>query len=213
MKITERQIRQGYKPKNIVGIDESGICCYSGPIYAGAVILDYSKKYSKLITDCKLLSTEQLAKAYKEIKEKAIDWSTAKATVSEIDKFGTAWAIRNAMNRAYKNLKNKPDFAIIDYHNLTYLKIPQLGVPKADLLYKCVSAASIVAKYERDEEMKKCHKEYPEYHWDTNHGDFNKQHRNLIIQYGLTKFHRLSWCQSIEKNFNIKLFFRELKNK
>lgn len=77
----------------IAGIDEVAVCCYAGPVYAAAVILDYNFKYSQLIRDCKTLDDCQLKKAYKEIIHKAIAWSVSKATVREIDAKGTSWAI------------------------------------------------------------------------------------------------------------------------
>ena len=55
----------------IAGIDEAAVCCYAGPVYAGAVILGYNLKYSKLIRDCKTLNDSQLEKAYKEVIQKA----------------------------------------------------------------------------------------------------------------------------------------------
>lgn len=84
----------------IAGIDEVAVCCYAGPVYAAAVILDYNLEYSKLIRDCKTLDDCQLKKAYKEVIQKARAWSVAKSTVREIDIRGISWAIDQAMKRA-----------------------------------------------------------------------------------------------------------------
>lgn len=62
------------------GVDEVAVCCYAGPLYAGAVVLEYRLKYSDLIRDCKTLNDSQLEKAYKEVIQKAKDWFIAKAT-------------------------------------------------------------------------------------------------------------------------------------
>ncbi len=189
----------------IAGIDEAAVCCYAGPIYAAAVILDYNLKYSHLIRDCKTLNDCQLKKAYQELIQKARAWSVAKSTVKEIDTKGTSWAIDQAMKRAVKALNLKPNCLLIDFRNLSGIYCWQLAEIDADQKYLCVAAASIIAKYHHDQEMLKLHKKYPQYNWLHNKGIFTKNHEEKIIKNGLSPHHRISWCQAIERRRRIKL--------
>ncbi len=201
----ELELAKDKKFRPIAGIDEAAVCDYAGPVYAAAVILDYNFKYSKLIRDCKTLNDFQLEKAYKEVIQKAKAWSVSKATVREIDSKGISWAIDQAMKKAVKGLKSKPNCLLIDFRNLSGLHCWQLAEIDADQKYLCVAAASIVAKYHHDQEMLKLHKKYLQYNWLHNKGVFNKDHEERIIKYGLTPHHRRSWCQAIERRRKIKL--------
>lgn len=189
----------------IAGVDEAAVCDYAGPVYAGAVILDYGLKYSDFIRDCKTLNDGQLEKAYKEVIQKVKVWSVGKATVREIDAKGISWAIDHAMKRAVKGLGLKPKCLLIDFRNLSGIHCWQLAEIDGDKKYLCVAAASIVAKYHHDQEMLRLHNKYPQYNWARNKGFFNKDHEERIIKYGLTPHHRISWCQAIERRRGIKL--------
>jgi ribonuclease HII len=180
----------------IAGVDEVAVCCYAGPLYAGAVILDYKSSYSDLVRDCKTLNDKQLEIAYKEVIHKARAWSIAKATVREIDTKGTSWAIDQAMKRAVKGLNLKPNCLLIDFRNLSGIHCWQLAEIDGDKKYLCIAAASIVAKYHHDQEMLRLHEKYPQYNWANNKGVFTKDHKERIIKYGLTPHHRKSWCKS-----------------
>jgi ribonuclease HII len=201
----ELELLKDKKFQPVAGVDEVAVCCYAGPVYAAAVILDYNFKYSELIRDCKTLRDGQLKEAYKEVIQKARVWSVAKATVREIDAKGTSWAIDQAMKRAVKGLSLKPNCLLIDFRNLSGIHCWQLAEIDADQKYLCVAAASIIAKYHHDQEMLRLDKRYPQYNWLHNKGVFTKDHEERIIKYGLSPHHRTSWCQAIERRRRIKL--------
>jgi len=120
----------------------------------------------------------------------------------EIDKVNILNASFLAMNRAVKKLKIEPGHLLIDGNRF----IPQTTVPytcmiKGDGRFYSIAAASILAKTYRDEFMEKIHKDHPLYGWDKNKGYPTKKHRDAIVKYGITKYHRLSF----------RLFDKQLK--
>jgi len=79
----ELELARDKRFRPIAGVDETAVCDYAGPVYAGAVIMDYSLKYSELIRDCKTLNDGQLEKAYKEVIQKA----KAKLLIDRLSQF------------------------------------------------------------------------------------------------------------------------------
>jgi ribonuclease HII len=175
------------------GCDEAGRGCLAGPVYAAAVI--FPKGYTnELLDDSKKLSQKKRL-AYREIIEKdALAWSVGVVLPSMIDQINILNASILAMHKAIEQLHQKPDFLLIDGNRFKpYKDIPSQTIIKGDGKYISIAAASILAKTYRDEYMLKLSREHPEYHWDTNKGYGTKAHREAIIQYGYTEFHRKSF--------------------
>ena len=177
----------------ICGIDEAGRGPLCGPVFASAVILDSNLTIPNL-TDSKKLSEKNRNFLYEEIKLKAIDYSFATASVEEVDKINILQASLLAMKRAFDLLQREPDLIYIDgIYCPDIKKIPMKAIVKADLLIQSVSAASIVAKVERDKYMIKLDQKYPQYNLKKNKGYPTREHLQLLDRYGVNEIYRLSF--------------------
>jgi ribonuclease HII len=177
----------------ICGIDEAGRGPLCGPVFASAVILDTNVTISNL-TDSKKLSEKNRNFLYEEIKLKATDYSFATASVEEVDKINILQASLLAMKRAFDLLQREPDLIYIDgIYCPDIKKIPMKAIVKADLLIQSVSAASIVAKVERDKYMIKLDQKYPQYNLKKNKGYPTREHLQLLDRYGVNEIYRLSF--------------------
>ena len=177
----------------ICGIDEAGRGPLCGPVYASAVILDSDLVINNL-KDSKKLSKKNRDILYDEIKSKAVDYAYATASVEEIDKINILQASLLAMKRAFNLLSTKPDFIYIDGVYCPDIKIsPMEAVVRGDSLIKAISAASVIAKVERDKYMVQLDQEYPQYNLKKHKGYPTREHLQLIRQYGINKIYRLSF--------------------
>ncbi|MDC0182526.1 ribonuclease HII [Nitrosomonadales bacterium] len=178
----------------ICGIDEAGRGPLCGPVFASAVILDSNDEYINKLTDSKKLSEKNRISIYEQIKLKAVDFSFAKASVAEIDRINILEASLLAMKRAFDLLKKKPDYVFVDGIYCPEIKnILIKSIPKGDSLIPAISAASIIAKVERDRYMVDLDQKYPQYNLKKHKGYPTKEHIKLIKQYGVKKIHRLSF--------------------
>lgn len=175
------------------GCDEAGRGCLAGPVFAAAVILPQNYT-NEIINDSKKLSEKQRNKLRIIIEHDAISWAVAKINSPEIDKINILQASIKAMNLAVKKLIVQPDFLLIDGNRFhTTLKIPFTCIVKGDSTYLSIAAASILAKTYRDEYMQTIHLQYPHYAWNKNKGYPSAEHRKVIINQGITEFHRKSF--------------------
>jgi ribonuclease HII len=95
------------------------------------------------------------------------------------------------MNRAVQKLKFKPEHLLIDGNRFRpQTKIPFTCMIKGDGRFFSIAAASVLAKTYRDDFMAKIHEEFPVYDWKKNKGYPTQKHRDAIIKYGITKYHR-----------------------
>ena len=177
----------------ICGIDEAGRGPLCGPVYASAVILDSDLVINNL-KDSKKLSKKNRDILYDEIKSKAVDYAYATASVEEIDKINILQASLLAMKRAFNLLSTKPDFIYIDGLYCPDIKLlPMEAVVRGDSLIKAISAASVIAKVERDKHMVKLDQEYPQYNLKKHKGYPTKEHLDLVKKHGVNKIYRLSF--------------------
>jgi ribonuclease HII len=175
------------------GCDEAGRGCLAGPVVAAAVILPRNYKHD-ILNDSKKLTKKQRDELRPEVEEHAIAWSIGIATHQEIDKINILNASFLAMHRAIDQLRNKPEYLLIDGNRFTaYPEIPHRCIVKGDSKYYSIAAASILAKTHRDKLMEKLAERHPEYHWNTNVGYPTKQHRSAIKDFGITPYHRRSF--------------------
>ncbi|MEB2775970.1 ribonuclease HII [Algoriphagus sp. D3-2-R+10] len=175
------------------GCDEVGRGCLAGPVVAAAVILpaDYSNPW---INDSKKLGKKQREDLIEEIKDKALAWQIAEASVAEIDKINILNASFLAMTRAVQGLKVLPEHLLIDGNRWkSQLSIPYTCVIKGDGKYASIAAASILAKVHRDQFMERLAKEFPHYAWERNVGYPTKAHRTGIEDHGDCIWHRKSF--------------------
>lgn len=180
------------------GCDEAGRGCLAGPVVAAAVILPQGFSHP-LLNDSKKLSDKQRRLLRPIIEQNAIAYCVGFVSNQEIDKINILQASFLAMNRAIEGLKQKPELLLIDgnrFNNKTDIAFQ--CIVKGDSLYQSIAAASILAKTYRDDYMLNLHKEFPKYHWDKNMGYPTKQHRQAIIENGISPFHRKSFNLSFQ---------------
>ena len=180
----------------VAGVDEVGRGPLAGPVLAGVVVLpdEVGVLGSGFVRDSKLLTFRQLEKAYSVLVQEAKDWSVGVASHEEIDDLGIAPASRLAMARAVKNLKITPDFLLVDAFRIPEIKIPQENIVHGDRVCLSISAASVIAKVERDEIMREQDHLYPEYGFARHKGYPTKEHLARLQEFGPSVIHRLSFA-------------------
>lgn len=157
---------------SILGIDEAGRGPVLGPLIVCGVLVDDENKLKKLnVRDSKLLSPRRRKILAKEIK-KVSKCFIVKIQAYEIDKLRIAGISLNEIERIAmsKIIKNaKPKKVIVDSIDIKPKRLKKklqkenievIVEHKADEKYPVVSAASIVAKVERDSEIEKLKKRY-----------------------------------------------------
>ena len=175
------------------GCDEAGRGCLSGAVFAAAVILPQDYRHP-LLNDSKQLTEKQRYMLRPIIEQEAIAWAVATVSPQEIDKINILNASILAMQRAVEQLSVVPQHLLIDGNRFKpYKDIPHTCVVKGDGKYLSIAAASVLAKTYRDDYMMQLHEQYPQYGWDKNKGYPTEQHRNAIVRYGITPFHRQSF--------------------
>jgi len=175
------------------GCDEAGRGCLAGSVYAAAVILP-SDYQNELLNDSKKLTAKKRYALREEIERDAIAWAVGIITPEEIDKINILNASFLAMHRALDQLKVRPEAVIVDGNRFKpYQNLPSTTIVKGDGKYLSIAAASILAKTYRDDYMLSLAEEYPQYDWQSNMGYPTKKHRQAILEYGITPYHRKSY--------------------
>ncbi len=180
----------GYKL--IAGGDEAGRGPWAGPVTAAMAILPEEPCIIGL-NDSKKLTRNQRKELYEEIKDKAVAYGIGWASVEEIDKFNILEATRLAFRRAFEQLNPQPDYVLLDFIKLPWLKLPHQAFAKGETLSASVAAASILAKEARDIEMERLALEYPEYGFDNHKGYGTAAHMEALKKIGPCKLHRMSF--------------------
>jgi ribonuclease HII len=186
------------------GCDEAGRGCLAGPVVAAAVILPKRFRHD-VLNDSKKLTSKQRETLKDEIIESALAWNVAFVSNNEIDELNILRASIKAMHMAIDGLKKKPQFLLIDGNTFfPYKDLKHKTIVKGDGLFFSIAAASVLAKVFRDEFMIKLHSEYPQYGWNENKGYATLYHREAIMKYGITPYHRRSFTLS-DTQLNLQL--------
>lgn len=177
----------------VAGVDEVGRGPLAGPVVAAAVILDPNRPIDGL-ADSKVLSESRREVLSQIIRDNALYWAIGRAEVAEIDDINILQASLLAMRRAILQLNPIPEFARID-GNRCPEKLPCEAefVIKGDATVAEISAASIIAKVARDNEMKQLDKDYPGYGLAKHKGYPTKQHIAALGELGISPIHRRSF--------------------
>lgn len=181
---------QGYQL--IAGVDEVGRGPLVGDVVTVAVILDPNNPIEGL-NDSKKLSEKKRLALLPEIKEKALAWAVGRCSPEEIDELNILQATMVAMQRAIAGLKVQPDLVLIDGNRCPELPMDSQAVVKGDLRVAEISAASIIAKVVRDQEMEELDKQYPQFGFAKHKGYPTKAHFEAIEQHGVISEHRKSF--------------------
>jgi ribonuclease HII len=174
------------------GVDEVGRGPLVGDVVTAAVILDPAQPIEGL-ADSKKLSEKKRLALYDEILEKALAWSIGRASPAEIDAINILQATMLAMTRAVEQLSIAPDFALIDGNRIPTLLMPAQSVVKGDARVAEISAASILAKVTRDNEMAELDARYPDYGFAQHKGYPTKAHLEAIERLGIFDAYRKSF--------------------
>lgn len=177
----------------VCGVDEAGRGPLAGPVYAAAVILDPAQPIAGL-ADSKALSPSRRLVLAQQIRRRARAWAVASASVAEIDTLNILQASLLAMRRAVEQLGVAPDEVLVDGNQCPRIAYPVRAIVRGDSTVPSISAASILAKTERDAEMLRLHSLYPQYGLDRHKGYPTAAHLAALRQHGVLEIHRRSYA-------------------
>jgi ribonuclease HII len=181
----------------IAGVDEVGRGPLVGDVVTAAVILDPENPIEGLM-DSKKLSEKKRQVLSVEIKEKAIAWAIGRASPEEIDTLNILHATMLAMQRAVQYLSVTPDYVLVDGNRCPVFmnvngNVASQSVVKGDDRVSEISAASILAKVVRDDEMFALDELHPEYGFAKHKGYPTKAHLEKIVEHGVLDCYRASF--------------------
>ena len=177
----------------LAGVDEVGRGPLVGAVVTAAVILDPDNPIEGL-ADSKKLSARRRERLAEQIRAQALDWALGRAEPREIDELNIQQAALLAMERAVRALSTPVDAVLADGHRAPNLEGPVETVVKGDSRVPAISAASILAKVARDEEMLVLHQRWPQYGFDRHKGYPTRDHREALTRHGALDDHRRSFA-------------------
>lgn len=196
LEFEKEALAKGYK--SVCGVDEAGRGPLAGPVCAAAVILPEGVIIDG-VNDSKKLSEKKRESLFDVIREQALSYSIAYATVDEIEEINILNATMLAMRRAIDGLDIKADYAMIDGNKISPIDIDAECIVKGDAKSMSIACASILAKVSRDRLLYKYAEEYPMYGFDKHKGYGTKAHREAILKYGPCPYHRKSFLKKLYK--------------
>ena len=176
----------------VAGADEAGRGACAGPLVAAAVVLDPARPIAGL-DDSKAISPKRRAGLCDLILERAAAVAWSRVEPADCDSLGMHEADLQGLRRAVARLEIRPGFVLTDGFPVNGLGAPGLGVWKGDKVVACISAASIVAKVQRDAIMMAYEQEYPGYGFWVHKGYCTASHKRALKELGPTPIHRLSY--------------------
>jgi ribonuclease HII len=180
----------------ITGVDEAGRGPLAGDVYAAAVILPAEYNLPGL-NDSKKLSVKKRELLFDLIKEQALSYSIASASVGEIEELNILQASLLAMRRAVDGLSVRPDLLLIDGNCAEGFDIPAQAVVGGDGLHPCISAASVLAKVARDRAMSELDALCPQYGFARHKGYGTAAHIQALREFGPCPAHRALFIRKI----------------
>jgi len=179
-------------PLGLCGVDEAGRGPLAGPVTAAAVMLDPERPIDGL-RDSKKLSAAARERLADEIRERAVAWCVAEASVEEIDQLNILHATLLAMQRAVAGLGRAPDDVWVDGNRCPNWSWRSQAVVKGDDKVAAIAAASILAKTSRDQFMCRLHDAYPAYGFAQHMGYGTAAHLAALKAHGACPQHRRSF--------------------
>jgi ribonuclease HII len=179
-------------PLGLCGVDEAGRGPLAGPVTAAAVMLDPGRPIDGL-RDSKKLSAVARERLADEIRECAVAWCVAEASVEEIDHLNILHATLLAMQRAVAGLGRAPDDVWVDGNRCPNWSWRSQAVVKGDDKVAAIAAASILAKTSRDQFMCRLHDDYPAYGFAQHMGYGTAAHLAALKAHGACPHHRRSF--------------------
>ena len=180
-------------PGLMAGVDEAGRGPLAGPVVAAAVILNPDKPI-KGLDDSKKLSAKRREALFDEIQDKALCVSIAQASVQEIDSLNILRATLLAMQRAVAGLRLQPTKVMVDGNQLPALSMLCEAVVGGDGLIAEISAASILAKVQRDRWCCEVDRTWPAYGFGKHKGYGTAVHMQALREHGPCELHRRTFA-------------------
>jgi len=178
----------------ICGVDEAGRGPLAGPVCAAAVVFDPARRAPAGIADSKVLSARERERLSILIKNRALAWAVAWASVEEIDSLNILQASLLAMRRAVESLSVSPHEVLFDGSQCPMLALPARAIVDGDAKVRVIAAASILAKTARDAEMCRLHGQFPQYGFDAHKGYPTPRHLSALRRYGVCEVYRRSFA-------------------
>ncbi len=177
--------------QRIAGVDEAGRGPLAGPIVAGAVVLNGPVSG---LNDSKLLTKAQRETLFDVLYGGGHDIGCAAVPSEEIDAMGIQAANYTAMLRAVNDLREAPDFLLVDGFAIPGCAVPHERLVKGDRRSQSIAAASIIAKVTRDRVMNELDAAYPGYGFARHKGYATREHLDAIERLGPCPTHRMSFA-------------------
>jgi len=177
----------------LCGVDEAGRGPLAGAVFAAAVVLDPARTRINGLVDSKLLTCAERERLSARIKERALAWAVASASVEEIDSINILRASLLAMKRAIESLGMEPDEVCVDGNILPTIALRCRAIVGGDQRMAAISAASILAKVARDAEMCQMDQQYPGYGFASHKGYCTREHLEALRRIGPCPIHRRSF--------------------
>lgn len=187
---------QGYV--NVCGVDEAGRGPLCGPVFAAACILPTGLVIEGL-NDSKKLTEKKREALFDVIRENAVAYCIASASVEEINELNILEADLLAMRRAIDGLSVKADFALIDGNIARDFQVPAKAIVKGDATSMSIAAASVLAKVARDRICADLDRDYPEYGIAKHKGYGTKDHMEALRKYGPSPIHRKKFVRFLDE--------------
>lgn len=176
----------------IAGVDEAGRGPLAGPVTAAAVILAPRTRIAGL-RDSKKLSPAQRERLARVIRVQALAWAVGWAEPAEIDCLNILQAALLAMRRAVQALACAPQRVLVDGNRAPVVDCPVVAIVKGDDKVASISAASILAKVERDALMRRLDRDFPVYGFAVHKGYPTAEHLAALAAHGVCPSHRRSF--------------------
>jgi len=189
----------------VCGVDEAGRGPLAGPVFAACVILDPLRPLRGLV-DSKQLTPERREQLALRIRERALAFAVASASVEEIDRMNILQATLVAMRRAVEALGVAPSEVVIDGNRCPDLEFPARAIVDGDAKVRVISAASILAKTARDAFMLEVHASCPQYGFNRHKGYGTREHLAALRLHGVSPYHRRSFAPVRELISQLRLF-------
>ena len=175
------------------GVDEAGRGPWAGAVFAAAVILDPARPIAGL-ADSKKLSAARREDLYAQIREQALCYCVAEASIEEIDSLNILQATLLAMRRAVEGLALQPAHVQVDGNLLPQWHYSAEAIIKGDSSVAAISAASILAKVSRDADCARLDALYPAYGFARHKGYGTAEHQRALAEFGACAAHRRSFA-------------------
>lgn len=179
--------------ERVAGVDEAGRGPLAGPVVAAAVVLDPGRPIEGL-TDSKRLTVRRREALAERIRTDALACALGRAGPADVDALNVLRATMAAMARAVDGLACVPERVLVDGNRCPELAVPVRAVIGGDGVEPAISAASILAKVERDRWMVELDAVYPGYGFAAHKGYGTRAHLEALHRLGPCPAHRRSFA-------------------